>query len=38
VRAACDQLVALPLHGRLESLNVAVTAAVLLYEIVRQRT
>jgi 23S rRNA (guanosine2251-2'-O)-methyltransferase len=38
VRAACDQLVALPLHGRLESLNVAATAAALLYEIVRQRT
>jgi 23S rRNA (guanosine2251-2'-O)-methyltransferase len=38
VRAGCDQLVALPLHGQLESLNVAATAAVLLYEIVRQRT
>ena len=38
VRAACDQLVGLPLRGRLESLNVAATAAVLLYEIVRQRT
>jgi 23S rRNA (guanosine2251-2'-O)-methyltransferase len=38
VRAACDQLVALPLRGRLESLNVSATAAVLLYEIVRQRT
>jgi 23S rRNA (guanosine2251-2'-O)-methyltransferase len=38
VRASCDQLVALPLRGRLESLNVAAAAAVLLYEIVRQRT
>jgi 23S rRNA (guanosine2251-2'-O)-methyltransferase len=38
VRAGCDQLVGLPLRGRLESLNVAATAAVLLYEIVRQRT
>jgi len=38
VRGACDQLVALPLRGRLESLNVAATAAALLYEIVRQRT
>ena len=38
VRAACDALVALPLHGRLESLNVAATAAVLMYEIVRRRT
>jgi 23S rRNA (guanosine2251-2'-O)-methyltransferase len=38
VRSACDALVGLPLHGRLESLNVGATAAVLLYEIVRQRT
>ena len=38
VRASCDQLVALPLRGRLESLNVSATAAALLYEIVRQRT
>lgn len=38
VRAACDTLVGLPLKGRLESLNVGATAAVLLYEIVRQRT
>jgi 23S rRNA (guanosine2251-2'-O)-methyltransferase len=38
VRKACDQLVSLPLRGRVESLNVGATAAVLLYEIVRQRT
>jgi 23S rRNA (guanosine2251-2'-O)-methyltransferase len=38
VRSACDALVGLPLRGRLESLNVGATAAVLLYEIVRQRT
>lgn len=38
VRSACDVLVGLPLRGRLESLNVGATAAVLLYEIVRQRT
>ena len=38
VRTSCDRLVALPLRGRLESLNVAATAAALLYEIVRQRT
>ena len=38
VRATCDRLVALPLRGRLEALNVAGTAAALLYEIVRQRT
>jgi 23S rRNA (guanosine2251-2'-O)-methyltransferase len=38
VRSACDAVVELPLRGRLESLNVGATAAVLLYEIVRQRT
>jgi 23S rRNA (guanosine2251-2'-O)-methyltransferase len=38
VRDACDALVGVPLRGRLESLNVAATAAVILYEIVRQRT
>jgi 23S rRNA (guanosine2251-2'-O)-methyltransferase len=33
VAAACDQLVALPMRGRIESLNVSAAAAVLLYEI-----
>jgi 23S rRNA (guanosine2251-2'-O)-methyltransferase len=33
VAAACDQLVALPLRGRVGSLNVSAAAAVLLYEI-----
>ena len=37
VAAACDDLVALPLRGRVASLNVSATAAVLLYEILRQR-
>jgi 23S rRNA (guanosine2251-2'-O)-methyltransferase len=37
VAAACDQLVALPLRGRIESLNVSAAAAVLLYEILQQR-
>jgi 23S rRNA (guanosine2251-2'-O)-methyltransferase len=37
VRAACDQLVALPCRGEIESLNVSAAAAVLLYEAVRQR-
>jgi 23S rRNA (guanosine2251-2'-O)-methyltransferase len=37
VAAACDDLVALPLRGRIDSLNVSATAAVLLYEILRQR-
>jgi 23S rRNA (guanosine2251-2'-O)-methyltransferase len=37
VAAACDDLVALPLRGRVESLNVSATAAVLLYAILRAR-
>ncbi|MBI5107074.1 MAG: 23S rRNA (guanosine(2251)-2'-O)-methyltransferase RlmB [Solirubrobacterales bacterium] len=35
VRGACDQLVALPLRGRMESLNVSAAAAALLYGITR---
>ena len=37
VAAACDDLVALPLRGRIDSLNVSATAAVLLYQILQQR-
>jgi 23S rRNA (guanosine2251-2'-O)-methyltransferase len=37
VRKACDAAVSVPLAGRVESLNVSVAAAVLLYEAVRQR-
>lgn len=37
VAAACDGLVALPRHGRVESLNVSAAAAALLFEAVRQR-
>jgi 23S rRNA (guanosine2251-2'-O)-methyltransferase len=37
VRRACDAAVSIPLAGRVESLNVSVAAAVLLYEAVRQR-
>jgi 23S rRNA (guanosine2251-2'-O)-methyltransferase len=37
VRRTCDALVSIPLHGRVESLNVSVAAAVLLYEARRQR-
>ncbi len=38
VAAACDQLVALPLRGRIDSLNVSAAAAALIYEIVRTRS
>jgi TrmH family RNA methyltransferase len=34
---AADHCVAVPMQGRVESLNVAVTAGVLMYEAVRQR-
>jgi 23S rRNA (guanosine2251-2'-O)-methyltransferase len=37
VREACDQLARIPLHGPVESLNVSVAAAVVLYEAARQR-
>lgn len=38
VRRTCDELVSIPLAGRVESLNVSVAAAVLLYEARRQRS
>ncbi len=37
VRRTCDALVSIPLDGQVESLNVSVAAAVLLYEARRQR-
>ena len=37
VRRACDDSVSIPLAGRVESLNVSVAAAVLLYEASRRR-
>lgn len=37
VRDACDDLVALPVRGKLDSLNVSAAAAVLMYEILQQR-
>jgi 23S rRNA (guanosine2251-2'-O)-methyltransferase len=37
VAGACDDLVALPIRGRIASLNVSAAAAVLLYEVVRAR-
>ncbi len=36
-RKTCDQLVRIPMHGAVESLNVSVAAAVCLYEAARQR-
>ncbi len=37
VRETCDQIAAIPLHGPIESLNVSVAAAIVLYEAARQR-
>jgi 23S rRNA (guanosine2251-2'-O)-methyltransferase len=37
VRRTCDTLVSIPLGGEIESLNVSVAAALLLYEARRQR-
>jgi 23S rRNA (guanosine2251-2'-O)-methyltransferase len=37
VRRTCDALVSIPLAGQVESLNVSVAAAILLYEAKRQR-
>lgn len=38
VAASCDELISLPLRGRIESLNVSATAAVMLYEILQRRS
>jgi 23S rRNA (guanosine2251-2'-O)-methyltransferase len=37
VRETCDRVVRIPLWGRVRSLNVSVAAALLLYEVARQR-
>jgi 23S rRNA (guanosine2251-2'-O)-methyltransferase len=37
VAKACDQLIALPLRGRIQSLGVSAAAAAVLYEILQQR-
>ena len=37
VRRTCDELLAIPMRGAVESLNVSVASAVCLYEALRQR-
>jgi 23S rRNA (guanosine2251-2'-O)-methyltransferase len=37
VAGACDQLISLPLHGRMESLGVSAAASAILYEILHRR-
>ena len=36
-RKTCDELVSIPMHGAVESLNVSVASGVCLYEVLRQR-
>jgi 23S rRNA (guanosine2251-2'-O)-methyltransferase len=38
VRRACDATIGIPMTGRIDSLNVSVAAALLLYEARRQRS
>lgn len=38
VKEDCDTLAGLPMKGRVSSLNVSVAAAVMIYEIIHQRT
>ena len=37
VRDACDHVAAIPMAGRVSSLNVSVATAIVLFEAVRQR-
>ena len=38
IRENCDELVSLPMRGKVTSLNASVAGAVLLYEVLRQRS
>lgn len=38
VRERCDELIKIPMFGRTQSLNAAVAGALLIYEVVRQRS
>ena len=38
VRERCDFLVSIPLRGKVSSLNASTAAAVLMYEVLRQKT
>ena len=37
IRRHCDQLLAIPMHGRIDSLNASVAAGIALFETVRQQ-
>ncbi len=36
-RESCDHLVSIPMYGRIASLNASAAAAVIIYEVIRQR-
>ncbi len=38
VTSTCDELISVPVRGKVASLNVSVAAAVILFEVARQRT
>jgi len=33
----CDELISIPLHGKIESLNVSVACGTILFEMIRQK-
>lgn len=37
VRESCDEVLSLPMNGRVNSLNASVSAGIIMYEVVRQR-
>jgi 23S rRNA (guanosine2251-2'-O)-methyltransferase len=37
VKERCDSIVRLPMNGQVNSLNASVAAALLVYEVLRQR-
>ena len=37
VREACDHIVSIPMAGKVGSLNASVSAALVIYEVMRQR-
>jgi len=38
IREKCDFIAGIPLKGKIDSLNASVAAALLLYEVIRQRS
>jgi 23S rRNA (guanosine2251-2'-O)-methyltransferase len=38
VKENCDEVVSIPMKGKISSLNASVAAAVIMYEILRQRS